>query len=119
MLTDKEESAENSYLVSLYSKHRYFVLRWAEVVAFVNERDMVGGKVTGDDMRYSIECMEYFEHCALKVYDLIRKPEKKMSRADAIRVIAGEDGKGIINQTQFAESIGTTQQNISKILKRK
>lgn len=77
MLTDKEEAAENSYLVSLYSKHRYFVLRWAEVVAFINARDMVGGKVTRDDMRYSIECMDYFEHCALKVYDLIRHPEKK------------------------------------------
>ncbi len=76
-LADKEETAGNSYLVSLYSKHRYFVLRWAEIVAFVNERDLANYKVTGDDMRYSIECMDYFEHCALKVYDLIRHSEKK------------------------------------------
>ena len=116
-LADMEESADNSCLVSVYSKFRYFVLRWAGVVAYINARDMVSGKVTGDDMRYSIECMDYFDHCAMKVYDLVRKPEKKLSRADAIRVIAGEDGKGIINQTQFAESIGTSQQNISKILK--
>ena len=78
-LSDKEEAAENSYMVSLYSKHRYFVLRWAAVIAHINARDLVNNKVTGNDMRYSIECMDYFEHCALKVYDLIRKPERKLT----------------------------------------
>lgn len=89
-LLDKEETAENSYLVSLYSKHRYFVLRWAAVIAFINARDLANNsKVTGDDMRYSIECMEYFEYCALKVYDLIRKQDKKtmLSNPELVRLI--------------------------------
>lgn len=89
-LSDKEDAAENSYLVSLYSKQRYFVLRWAEVVAFINSRDLDNNcKVTGDDMRYSIECAEYFEHCALKVYDLIRMPEKKqvVSNPELVRLM--------------------------------
>jgi hypothetical protein len=86
-LSDKEEEAENSYLVSLYSKHRYFVLRWAAVVAYINARDIAHeNKVTGDDMRYSIECMNYFEHCALKVYNLISKQDRKqLSSPELIR----------------------------------
>jgi hypothetical protein len=86
-LADKEDAAENNYLVSLYSKQRYFVLRWAMIVAFLNLRDNY--VISGQDMQYSIECMDYFEHCALKVYDLIRHPEKKpvLSNTDLIRLV--------------------------------
>lgn len=86
-LADKEDAAENNYLVSLYSKQRYFVLRWAMIVAFLNLRDNY--VISGQDMQYSIDCMDYFEHCALKVYDLIRHPEKKpvLSNTDLIRLV--------------------------------
>ena len=110
------DNRDNSYLVAIYGKLRIQVFRYALLSAITYGENE---SITGKDMQYSIECMNYFEHTALKVYDLICKPEKKISRADAIRIIAGEDGKGILNQTQFAESIGTSQQNVSKILKGK
>ena len=107
---------DDSEKSGIYGKLRINALRFALTVAVLN----MHGKsvVTEQDMRYSIECMDYFEHCALKVYDLIKHPGKNMTKADAIRILAGDDGKGIKNQTQFAESIGVKQPYISHILKK-
>jgi hypothetical protein len=106
---------DDPYLAAIYGKLRIQVLRYALLTAITHGDDE---PITGEDMYYSIECMDYFEHTAQKVYDLIRKPEKPITKADAIRVIAGDDGKGIKNQSQFAESIGVTQPYISHILKK-
>lgn len=105
---------DDPYVAAIYGKLRIQVLRYALLTAITHGDNE---PISGEDMRYSIECMNYFEHTAQKVYDLIRKPEKPITKADAIRILAGDDGKGIKNQSQFAESIGVTQPYISQLLK--
>ena len=108
------EVRDDSEKSGIYGKLRINALRFALTVSVLNMHE----NVTEQDMRYTIECMDYFEHCALKVYDLIKNPGRAVSKADAIRILAGDDGKGIKNQTQFAESIGVTQPYISQLLKK-
>ena len=81
------EVRDDSEKSGIYGKLRINALRFALTVAVLN----MHGKniVTEQDMQYTIECMDYFEHCALKVYDLIRNPEKKptVSNPELVRLM--------------------------------
>lgn len=67
--------------------------------------------ITGYDMQYSLNCMDYFQQSAMQVYRTITEGVR-LKTSDCIRGL----GDLIKNQSQFAESIGYSQQYISKVL---
>lgn len=71
-LQKKAMQATDSYEAGIYGKLQIHVQRWAlaTYVARVFELSE-GTTITGDIMKYSIECMNYFEYTALKVRRLI------------------------------------------------
>ena len=112
-LADKEDDSETSFEIAIYAKHRFFVLRWATIVAYLN----VHCNVTEQDMLYSIECMRYFEKCALLVYDMIkprRGTSRKMTGPELIRELQNE--YGTLNQSKLAEAIHKTQPFVNQCL---
>ena len=107
----RKAGTENSYIGSIYSKNEILVLRLALVVSIIS--NFSSDFVSEETMKFAVECMEnYFTETALKVYDLIRQPERPISIADCIRGLKGK----IQNQSIFAESIGVSQPYISNLL---
>lgn len=107
------------YEAAVCGKLEIYAIIWAmtsRILRYAAEESDTDGTLTilGYDMRYSLRCMEYFQHTAMKVYHTITD-EIKLNKADCIRGLKDD----ILNQSMFAESIGVSQQYISKILKRK
>ena len=94
---------DDSEKSGIYGKLRINALRFALTVAVLNMHGQ--SVVTEQDMRYSIECMDYFEHCALKVYDLISKPMRKLtaSNSELIRLVDERFGLKQGFQNRLAE----------------
>ena len=69
-------------------------------------------EISGGCMDYSIRCMDYFRKSAMWVYGHISEGVK-LNKTDCIRGLKDD----ILNQSMFAESIGVSQQYISKLLK--
>ena len=114
-LQRKKEEA-NSYNASIYSKLQIQVQRWATLVVIFNYQNQPL-VVREDNMLYAIECMNYFERCAMKIYDQIQSEEQGYLLKNGELIAKVHQTYGIKNQTQFAESIGISQQSVSKFLK--
>ncbi len=71
--------------------------------------------IQGYDMQHSLKCMDYFQQTAMRVYHTITDGSLNLKPSDCIRGL----GDLIKNQSQFAESIGYSQQYVSKVLKGK
>lgn len=71
--------------------------------------------IQGYDMQHSLKCMDYFQQTAMTVYRTITDGSLNLKPSDCIRGL----GDLIKNQSQFAESIGYSQQYVSKVLKGK
>ena len=112
-LADKEDDSETSFEVAIYAKHRFFVLRWATIVAYMN----MHYNVTREDMIYSVDCMRYYEKCALLVYEIIkpkRGVSRKMTGPELISALQEEYGK--LNHSKLAEAIHKSQSFVSQCL---
>ena len=114
-LQRKKEEA-NSYKAAIHSKLQIQVQRWATLVAIFNYQNQPL-VVQEDNMLYAIECMNYFERCAMKIYDQIQSEEQGYLLKNGGLIAKVHQTYGIRNQTQFAESIGISQQSVSKFLK--
>ena len=114
-LQRKKEEA-NSYNASIYSKLQIQVQRWATLVVIFNYQNQPL-VVREDNMLYAIECMIYFERCAMKIYDQIQSEDQGYLLKNGELIAKVHQTYGIKNQTQFAESIGISQQSVSKFLK--
>lgn len=113
MTVDKINQADG-YMSAVYSKLLIYVQRWALITAIIRDEDKQS-KISSISMDYAIRCMDYFERCAQKVYDKLSQPTKLFSTGELVRAL--NEKFGIKNYTKFAESLGMTQQSISKILR--
>ena len=107
------------YEAAVCGKLEIYAIIWAmtsRILRYAADSDGDGDTLTilGYDMQYSLKCMDYFQHSAMRVYHTITDGIK-LKPADCIRGL----GDLIKNQTQFAESIGVKQQYVSKVLKGK
>ena len=108
------------YEASVCGKLEIYAIMWAmtsRILRYVSEDSETGDTLTilEYDMQHSLRCMEYFQHTAMMVYDTITDTSPNLRPRDCILGL-----KDIIrNQSQFAESIGYSQQYVSKVLKGK
>lgn len=107
------------YEAAVCGKLEIYAIIWAmtsRILRAATEETTINETLTilGYDMQHSLKCMEYFQQSAMQVYHTITEGIR-LKPADCIRGL----GDLIINQSQFAESIGYSQQYVSKVLKGK
>ena len=101
-------------MVSLLQKLEIHLCRWSIVVAVLSgER-----QITADNIRYSIECMDYFRLCGEKAFCLIANDSKpkELTNGELLRLF--KERYPDLNQSKFADAIGVSQQYINKELKK-
>lgn len=126
--TKDREDENDSFQTALLGKLRIHVLKWCAITHVLASTDNAGAGqyftlphssvISVDEMRYSIECMGYFEYCGLKALDLIRDGSKelKLTKEQLIKQLVSLVGKTNVNVTKFAEGIGVSRQYISGII---
>ena len=107
------------YEAAVCGKLEIYAIIWAmtsRILRYAADNDGEGDTITilGYDMQHSLKCMDYFQQSAMQVYHTITEGIR-LKPADCIRGL----GDLIMNQSQFAESIGYSQQYVSKVLKGK
>ncbi len=119
-MASRDRASDIDYLKSMYGKMEIHIVRLALIVYVAQlVSDSGEAEISGDMMKYCTELCRYFIASGEKVYRLISEPQSKpviSSNGDLIRLV--DERYGIKNQTQFAESLGVSQQAISKHLKR-
>lgn len=108
------------YEAAVCGKLEIYAIIWAmtsRILRYAADNDCGGNTLTisGFDMQYSMKCMEYFRQTAMMVYDTITDTRPNLKPKDCIWGLKNL----IVNQSQFAESIGYSQQYVNKVLKGK
>ena len=120
----------NSYLASMLSKLRIHVLKWCAVTHVLACTDSAGAGqffalpssnvISAEEMRYSVQCMRYFEYCGSKVLTLVSGDVtvKKPTKEQLIKELVSLVGVDKVNITKFAEGMGVSRQYVSKVINR-
>ena len=104
MLQDKKASADD-YMQYVYSKLQIIILRWSIVTHLLWEKTFEYYRkdtISGDEMLQAIQCMNYFESAAEKVY----------------HEISGGMYQGL-NLQKLADALGCSRQYVSKTVNKK
>lgn len=115
-----KKSGACGYMASVYAKLQIMVERWAGIAHLLgNEPGM--SRITPEEMKYSIRCMDYFERCAEKVYMKLTEGKrqldaKAMGKEEMIANVYHLTNP--VSQSAVADALGVTQQFISKCLKK-
>lgn len=115
----KNRKTLHGYEAAVCGKLEIYAVIWAmtsRILRYVADEPETDENliIEGFDMQHSLACMDYFQHTAMMVYNTINDGDR-LKPADCIRGL-----KDLIkNQSQFAESIGYSQQRISKIINEK
>lgn len=125
LLQTKKMNATDGYEAGIYSKLQIHVQRWALVtyIARVFEPSLNEGmKITGEIMQYSIDCMGYFEHTAMKVHDMIvrnrnlRNQPRVIGKEGVIRKLVEYYPNAGDNKQLLADCLAVSRAFISKTL---
>lgn len=122
-LQDKIKNGADNYEKGIYAKLQIHVQRWA-VSVFASKLFAVDVKmhISGEIMRYSIDCMHYFEHTALKVRDMIyrnrnlRNPPKEFGKSNILREFVKAYPKAGENKQELANLMGVSRSQVSREL---
>lgn len=122
-LQDKIKNGADNYEKGIYAKLQIHVQRWA-VIVFVTKLFAVDIKmhITGEIMKYSIDCMRYFEHTALKIRDMIyrnrnlRNLPREIVKEDVIRKLVEHYPNAGNNKQLLADLLKVSRPFISKTL---
>lgn len=104
------------YEAAVCGKLEIYAIIWAmtsRILRYAADEAETGDTITilGYDMEHSLKCMDYFQQSAMGVYHTI-KDGTRLKESDCIRGLKDK----IINQSQFAESIGVRQQYVNRLL---
>lgn len=125
MLQTKKMNAADGYEAGIYSKLQIHAQRWA-LTTFtarlfeLNEKMQISDEV----MRYSIDCMQYFEYTALKVRDLIyrnrnlRNQPREIGKSDILREFVKVYPNAGKDKTALAKVMGVSRSQVSRELNR-
>ena len=120
----------NSYQSSMLSKLRIHVLKWCAVTHVLACTDSAGAGqffalpssnvISAEEMKYSVQCMRYFEYCGSKVLTLVSGDvtAKKPTKEQLIKELVSLVGVDKVNITKFAEGMGVSRQYVSKVINR-
>jgi len=112
-MTSATNGIPDDYMKALYSKMKIHALRLALVLAVIDTVENDGtNEVSGEVMRYAVELCRYFVETGRKMY--APPPPPNLTSGDLYRAL--HQTYGIKNQTKFAESLGVSQQTVSKAL---
>lgn len=94
--------------------------RLAQCVALVNGHD----DITGDDMLYSIDCLEYYRQCVFSLLHrngskAYREPKTALDRAETINRWRAERNQPPLKDTQLADIVGVSTAALSLAKKRR
>ena len=116
---------DDIYMSSLLAKLRIQILKWCAVTHVLSCTEGAQGfalpssmVITEEEMRYSVECMRYFEHCGVKVLKIISEDSfsPKLTKSQVIKELVSLFGKDNIKISSLAEGIGKSHQYVSKIV---
>lgn len=119
-LTNKINDAEHDYLRAMYSKMEIHLSRISLMVYVANllTRETDEATINAEIMSYSVEVCRYFVATGEKVFYMVNNqpqlPIQELSKGDVIRML--DKLYSIKNITKLGESIGVSQQSISKML---
>ena len=103
------------YELSVCGKLHIYAIMWSMTVAILRYAEQADTAdviyVREAEMSYTLRCMEYFRATAMKVYDTITAGNVPKKR-DCILGLKDY----IVNQSQFAESIGVSQSYVNQVL---
>lgn len=129
--TIKRTDDSDSYMSSMLSKLRIYVLKWCAVTHILACMESAGAgqyfvlpsskEISAEEMEYSVECMRYFEHCGTKALNLIRGDNlpKKLSQEQLVGELVAHIGVDRINITRFADALQVSRQYVSRIVNKK
>ena len=139
MLQDKKSSSDD-YMQYVYSKFQIIILRWSIVTHLLWEKTFEYYRkdtISGDEMLQAIQCMNYFESAAEKVYHEISGGmyqgfTKEQSLQILYNTYKGEVNlqkladalgyntyKGEVNLQKLADALGCSRQYVSKAVNKK
>lgn len=115
----KNNKALFGYEAAVCGKLEIYAIIWAmtsRILRYAAEEATISDTLTilGYDMQHSLKCMDYFRQSAMQVYHTITDGIR-LKPADCIKGL----GDLIKNQSQFAESIGYSQQYVNRLLNSK
>ena len=101
---------------AMLSKMEIYALRLALIIHFLKKGESAGDYIDGSVMEAAVETCKVFEEWAQMALEAIGtgRSTKPMSNAEVIQEV--NHRWGIKNQSQFADSIGISQQAVSKAL---
>lgn len=109
------------YEAAVCGKLEIYAIIWAmtsRILRAAAEETTIGDTlaILGYDMHYSLRCMDYFRHTAMKVYEKITTDSIKISKKDWIRVgyQNGYYSKG--QQSEMARLLGVSQEYVNQIV---
>ena len=108
------------YEAAVCGKLEIYAIIWAmtsRILRAAAEKASISDSLTilGYDMRYSLRCMDYFRHTAMRVYETITTDSIRISKKDWVRV--GYQNGFFGNQSLMAELVGWDQSYVNKIVK--
>lgn len=106
--------AEPDAIKALFAKLRIYVARWV-IVAHVLGDDAASTQITDKDMEYSIRCMNYFEDCWRRVYQLVGSANKQPpSAAETIQYfwLYAKKRNPQLTEQQLADVFGGSRQQV-------
>ena len=121
MLQDKKSSADD-YMQYVYSKFQIIILRWSIVTHLLWEKTFEYYRkdtISGDEMLQAIQCMNYFESAAEKVYHEISGGMYQGFTKEQSLQIFYNTYMGEVNLQKLADALGCSRQYVSKSVNKK
>lgn len=114
-----KKADSDSYMGAVYSKLQIQILRWAGITHLLGNHPDVS-RILPEGMEYSVRCMDYFEGCALKVYNKLMEGKKtnttQIGNEEMVaRFYYANHPK---SQRAFADAIGVSQPFVAKCIKK-
>jgi hypothetical protein len=121
MLQDKKASADD-YMQYVYSKFQIIILRWSIITHLLWEKTFEYYRkdtISGDEMIQAIQCMNYFESAAEKIYqDISGGMYQGFTKEQSLQILYNTY-KGEVNLQKLADALGCSRQYVSKAVNKK
>lgn len=125
--TARKESGADPWVASILSKIRIQVEKWCAITHILSCGESAGAEqyfalptsmmILEEEMRYSIECMRYFEDCAYRMLAQMKgNASNEMTKAQLIAELVKRTERKILNIQKLADALGVSRQYISKIV---
>ncbi len=125
--TGKKERDADPWMASVLSKIRIQVEKWCAITHILSCGENAGAGqyfalptstiISEEEMRYSIECMRYFEDCGYRMLQQMKGySSNELTKAQLIAELVKRTERQKLNIQKLADAIGVSRQYVSKII---